>query len=700
VEPLEDRSLPSVQVLATLRDTAPGPGAAGFLINDFEPNGLNNKGEALFGADLGTTADASSFIGEGIYLRNNQGQATRLAGSTDAAPGGATYDFGFFGPSTLNDQGDAAFAFILSPFTLPFGVNGGLLRYSHNTNAVTPVVQPFVTPAPIGGAFQGAMFGYTLNNNGDLLFDGIINTANGVHAPGEDYTGLGEGIFGADKAGHISRLVVPGDAAPGGGTFDMVSFPWGNAGGDMAFVGHVAGEPLFPPDSPLYNPQSNEINSPGSVYFRDGATGKVISIAHIGQAAPGGGTFYVAYDPELNNSGDIIFTGTLVPTLDQSGLFRYSKGALSAIVRPGDAMPGGGHLVSISQITGNQKHINNQGDVVFTATLDTNTRGVPDTGLYLWSKGTLSLIARSGTVLPGVGTVASITSPANVIIGPSPGFFATGGSINNDRGQVLYSATLTDGHGVLLLYTPGGDPVLAAASPRAPTSQALTPAQLQPVLQAAIADWRAAGASPAQVALLSQVPVQIAALPAGHLGEEAAGQIWVSPNAGGWGWYTGAAPGSPGRMDLLSVLGHELGHVLGLKDSLDTRDVMGESLAPGVRRLPAATDVLATGVRPSVAPPAGSGEQDSAALLVSIATAHTSIVPALPDAVPTAALPSAGRGQSAPALPAARIQDSGTTPPPAPPARAAAILDQVFATIAVKPLRERSWSDPFGLSGA
>src|SRR5262245_42675000 len=99
VEALEDRSLPSVQVLATLGDPAPGPGAAGFLINDFEPDGLTNNGEVLFGADLGTAADPASFIGEGIYLRDTRGQVTRLAGSTDAAPGGATYDFGFFGPT-------------------------------------------------------------------------------------------------------------------------------------------------------------------------------------------------------------------------------------------------------------------------------------------------------------------------------------------------------------------------------------------------------------------------------------------------------------------------------------------------------------------------------------------------------------------------------------------------------------------------
>ena len=47
-------------------------------------------------------------------------------------------------------------------------------------------------------------------------------------------------------------------------------------------------------------------------------------------------------------------------------------------------------------------------------------------------------------------------------------------------------------------------------------------------------------------------------------------------------------------MDLLSVLAHELGHVLGL-DDLDMvhheADLMAESLAPGVRRLPTAEEV-------------------------------------------------------------------------------------------------------------
>src|SRR5207245_8130770 len=66
VERLEDRNLLSFRVLATLGD--PAPGGAGFRINDFEPNAINNQGDVLYGNDLGTTSDPSSFYGEGVIL--------------------------------------------------------------------------------------------------------------------------------------------------------------------------------------------------------------------------------------------------------------------------------------------------------------------------------------------------------------------------------------------------------------------------------------------------------------------------------------------------------------------------------------------------------------------------------------------------------------------------------------------------------
>jgi hypothetical protein len=442
----------SYQLLATLGE--PAPGEAGFWINDFEPATINNRGDVLFGADLGTTPDLSTNYGEGVFLQS-KGQASLLARATADAPGGGSFDFLLLGPTTLNDEGDAAFDFTLSPFSSPIGVNSGVYRYSHQSQTVTPVVVPGVTSAPGGVTFAGAFFGPSLNNGGDLIFPGIVPTAQGIHLPDEPYVGLGIGLFRADKHGDISNVVSPGDAAPGGGTFDFANAPWVNDGGDVAFIGHVAGEEVGSTGSP---PQAAIINTLGSLYVQDAATGAIRSIAHAGDSAPGGGVFRQAISPVMNNRGDIVFIGDLTTPPDANqvtGVYLSSKGQIIPIARPGDPMPGGGHLVTASTLGGAQIHINNGGEVVFNAVLDTdvNGDGTLDTGVFVWSHGDLQLVARTDTVIPGVGTVSALVMGVIVIPAP-PVLVPNSGAVSNDRGQVLFGATLSDGQGVLLVATP------------------------------------------------------------------------------------------------------------------------------------------------------------------------------------------------------------------------------------------------------
>jgi hypothetical protein len=457
LEVLEDRSLLSFQVLGTLGTTVSLSTGTAYRINDFEPGGLNNQGDIAYGDDLGTANDPSTFFGEGVFLRNSHGQETVLGSSTAPAPGGGSFSSSCFeGPVTLNAQGDAAVDFLLSPTGSPFGTNSGAYRYLHSTGTVTPVVLPYTTPAPGGGTFQGVSYGPSLDNRGDLYFVGIIPTANGVQVP--DNPGLGLGIFKADLAGDITSVVSPGDPAPGGGTFDdagetYATSAWVNGRGDVAFAGHVAGQEALLPGFG----QPDFFATLGSVYVKSGATGTITSIAHAGDPAPGGGVFRQALFPGINDRGDVVFTGDLTPApniYQELGVFLYSGGTIIPIARPGDLMPGGtGHLFSASGINA-ETHLNNQGDVVFNATLDTFTNGVADTGLYQWSHGQLSVIARTGTVIPNVGTVASVTNPSAIVVGPPTGVFPTSGAVNNDRGQVLFAVTLTDGTGVMLLYTP------------------------------------------------------------------------------------------------------------------------------------------------------------------------------------------------------------------------------------------------------
>ena len=74
--------------------------------------------------------------------------------------------------------------------------------------------------------------------------------------------------------------------------------------------------------------------------------------------------------------------------------------------------------MTASNIIGWQIHVNNAGEVVFNATLDTddNADDLPDTGLYVWSHGSLRLVARTGTVIPGVGTIAHLVMNVPVVL--------------------------------------------------------------------------------------------------------------------------------------------------------------------------------------------------------------------------------------------------------------------------------------------
>jgi hypothetical protein len=322
---------------------------------------------------------------------------------------------------------------------------------------VTPVVIPYVTPVPGGGTFQGVLFQLTINNRGDVVFPGIVKTPFGVHnVPdnGEPYLGLGIGIFQVDAKGHIAKVVAPGDAAPGGGKFDYANEPWVNDGGDVSFAGHIAGEDSVVEGFP---PQAVFISALGGLYVKDGGTGKIRTIVHEGDPAPGGGNFRAAFHAVMNNRGDIAFNGDLTPPPDANqsiGAFVYSSGKITAVARPGDPMPGGGKLVNASIVGGNV-HVNNRGDVVFSGVVDTDVDhdGNDDTGLFQWSDGDLSVIARTGTVIPGVGTVFALASVV-IVVPPAPINTTTSGAINNDRGQVLFCATMTNGNVVLLLATP------------------------------------------------------------------------------------------------------------------------------------------------------------------------------------------------------------------------------------------------------
>jgi uncharacterized delta-60 repeat protein len=136
-----------------------------------------------------------------------------------------------------------------------------------------------------------------------------------------------------------------------------------------------------------------------------------------------------------------------------------------------------------------------------------------------------------------------------------------------------------------------GSVALAPSSAPRTAMQTLTTQQVQPVLAEAIARWQAAGAD---VSKLGSLDVRITDLGGTTLGVASGNTIWLDDNAAGWGWFVDATPwddaefttrGNQGeklRMDLLTVLMHEMGHLLGLDHDVD--GLMADTLAAGTRQ--------------------------------------------------------------------------------------------------------------------
>jgi hypothetical protein len=152
-----------------------------------------------------------------------------------------------------------------------------------------------------------------------------------------------------------------------------------------------------------------------------------------------------------------------------------------------------------------------------------------------------------------------------------------------------------------------GSPQYLAGPPRTtgPAPANLNGAQLRPIVAEAEAELKSAGYN---AAAFNGVTFQITNLAAPLLGLTSGNTIWIDATAEGYGWYTGgpslaafrthdaaheyqAGPSSAayGHVDLLSVVMHELGHVLGFP-SIDPasagHDWMTATLGTGTRRLP------------------------------------------------------------------------------------------------------------------
>jgi hypothetical protein len=310
----------------------------------------------------------------------------------DKAPDNdGTFDLGLSGQvAALNNCGWAAFRGSLSGAT-----NGREYgEFLADGSARTQLART-IDPAPGGLSadfFRSFSNVPALNDGGQILFEGTSELNNQ----------RANCIF---RSNPLTRLFDGlGQAAPGGnGTVFLGSptheWPAFNNKGLAAFVARLT--------------STHGGSNDDSAIYRTSTPGKLTQIAREGQPLPeGNGTFgemIYGYPyggivpPAMNATGQVAF-------VDRSGIavlgiYRGDGKTTLKIARIGDPLPGGGTLSWFS--SGTTPDINDLGEVVFAAV----DNSVNVYGIFKWSGGTLTKIARNGDTIPNSSDTIAGTDP-------------------------------------------------------------------------------------------------------------------------------------------------------------------------------------------------------------------------------------------------------------------------------------------------
>ncbi len=199
-----------------------------------------------------------------------------------------------------------------------------------------------------------------------------------------------------------------------------------------------------------------------------------------------------------------------------------------------------------------------------------------------------------GVVRTDFGPTFGVTNSddrANAVAIQADGKIVAAGSF----GKLL--ANYDSAFDIALARYEGDAPLQAAAAAPKPTATTLRHSQVQPLLAEARARWQAAGVDTSG---LGTIQLQIANLGGRTLGLASGHTITLDDNAAGWGWFVDRTPkddsefttpgnqGEQNRIDLLTVLEHEIGHLLGHEHT--EYGVMTDTLATGIRRIPGSTE--------------------------------------------------------------------------------------------------------------
>ncbi|MDO8478336.1 MAG: hypothetical protein Q7W02_19480 [Candidatus Rokubacteria bacterium] len=347
----------AVRAVAAIGDSAPGGGKfGGFTVESlpvFAPT--NNRGQVAFFATIHRGPG-----GEGFFLRSRD-RVTKIAREGDAVPGvGALSGFGRHPIPALNESGAVAFAAAVAGGKTVEGI------FLSARGRIQPVA---LSGGPAPGVSSGTLAGVespALNDRGDVAFLATVRR-------GRESL---EAIYVREAGGKLRKVVVQGDPAPAGGSFAGFGAPVLNNKGVVGFAAAVEGKAV-----------------PGGIFLAAGD--QVRMLVGAGDDTPVGGIFFKFSERfSLNDAGTVAFNAVLKDAPAAGGQFVIQAGRVLKVAVVGDAAPGGGAFSHF----GLWPSLNARGSLAFVASVD---GGPSPMAVFVGDPVLLERITGIGDDLPG-----------------------------------------------------------------------------------------------------------------------------------------------------------------------------------------------------------------------------------------------------------------------------------------------------------
>ena len=347
----------AVRAVAAIGDPAPGGGQfGGFTVESLPVLApTNGRGQVAFFATIHRGPG-----GEGFFLRSRD-RVTRIAREGDAVPGvGALSGFGRHPMPALNESGAVAFAAAVAGGKTVEGI------FLSARGRLQPVA---LSGGPAPGVSSGTLSGVespALNDRGDVVFLATVRRGRETL----------EAIYMREAGGKLRKVVAQGDPAPAGGSFAGFGAPVLNNKGVVGFAAAVEGKAV-----------------PGGIFLATGD--QVRMLVGAGDDTPIGGIFFKFSERfSLNDAGTVAFNAVLKDAPAAGGQFVVQAGRVLKVAVVGDAAPGGGAFSHFGLWPG----LNARGTLAFVASVD---GGPSPMAVFVGNPARLERIAGIGDDLPG-----------------------------------------------------------------------------------------------------------------------------------------------------------------------------------------------------------------------------------------------------------------------------------------------------------